>query len=200
MKRKWIVIIILLVLSIAAVSTIIYSQSFNRKSITKNLSERAKEYLKDKDNSQSLREVNVAVGKAQPTDAPYGTQPTMNDCFNFTIPYTINNHHHDGVCNDYFSLTNPLGTIYANEYPVQIQSLNELSDIVSRRRNPEKYEESHLEVGGRDFLVFRDKEVPFQKTAFYFTGSKVFVFTLTSDNVPQTDKNFAAILASLQLL
>jgi hypothetical protein len=199
MKRKTKVLLFISFFIIVAIGGLVYSQGFGRKDIRKELSDRAKEYLKDQDKTQSLREADLG-DKPRPASTVYGKKEKMNDCFNFSIPFTIDNHHQEGTCNEYFSLTNPRGTIYANEVSTSIVSINDLSDVTMRRAMPDNYEESHLQAGQRDFLVFRNKQEGFQKTAFYFTGDKIFTLTFSSDNVPASEQKFKAILASLELL
>lgn len=200
MKRKFQYTLIAFVLIIMVFSAVVYYQGFGRRTINKTISERAKEYLKDKEHSVSLQGANLAGLNSQTATENYGRHEKMNSCFNFTIPFPVNNYTHQGECNEYFSVINPRGTIYANESAASASSLDDLSDVVMRRMKTDTYEESRLQAGDREFLVFRNKEEIFQKTAFYYINGKVFALTLTSDDTPEIEKKFAAILASVEFL
>ncbi len=180
---------------------LLYYQSKGRKTIRKTLSERAKEYLKEQNHAQFMIGDSIEEKDSAPKDAAvYGKKDKMNNCFNFTVPFTVNNKHHEGDCSEYFSITQPRGTIYANRYTVTSTSPDDLSDISMRRVYKDKYEESRLYGGGREFIIFRNKEEPYQKTAFYFSDGKVFIVTLTSDNTPEVEIKFKTILTSVELL
>jgi len=199
MKKKPLVIFCILLLLFGGVFVVIFTQGFNRQKINTAISERAKEYLKDRNHTQSLKDVNIATINPS-ANAVYGEKDKMNSCFNFTIPFATDNHHSEQDCSEYFSLANPKGTLYASETPTSVSSLDDLSDMIMRRRLPDQYEESRLRAGDREFVVFRTKQEAYQKTAFFFTGQKVFILTLTSDSTPDVEQKFKAILASLQLL
>lgn len=71
------------------------------------------------------------------------------------------------------------------------------SDILMRKANPEKYEETSSVQNGNAFLMFRNKEsINYEKSAYLqFTGTTIGI-TLKSDSSLNYDVEFLELLSS----
>ncbi len=71
------------------------------------------------------------------------------------------------------------------------------SDILMRRANTEKYEETSFTSNDRKFLMFRNKEsINFEKTAFLEIEGITIGISLKSDSSLNYDKEFQEIIQS----
>ncbi len=189
---------LLLVLTLLIFRIII--QFTTQTTITKNLSDRAKEYLSQQKskNPGYWDKVNF---EEPPKGATSSGVVSVGGCFQIEIPFGIKEIRKEGKCANFFILTNGKGQVHAYVAPMEASSLGEISHVIMRRSKPDVYQESSEVINGRTFLEFKHNDTyTYEKVAFYpLDGQKMLVVSLASNSNIKMDQMFLKILESIQI-
>ena len=131
MKKR--IIIITSVVLILVIGVFFYVRATTNKRIYNGLSDRAKQFLAEREKS-GIFNYNFETGSSgNKVDEKIRQKGKINDCFNFTIPFTVSNTYSQGKCSDYFSFDEPRGSIVAYLDSNFLQSLDDHSGVKLRR-------------------------------------------------------------------
>lgn len=199
MKKK--VIIITFVTLILGLGVYLYVRNSTKSGIYTQLTDRAKEFLNER-KKMGLSDYSTLLEKGvNRVEEDFRKKASINECFNFTIPFVITNTYSNGKCSNYFSFTQPRGSIVVFLENNSLQSLDDVSGVTFRRLNKEKYKESSETINNRTFIIFRkiDQSEGFEQTAFYLQeGGRVFTVTLILNQSQElAEKTLNSMLSSL---
>lgn len=170
----------------------IYEQFFG-KQISQGISGRSEEFIKSQ---KALNNSKVGGLLEKEGETLKGKRVEVGECFSFIMPFKVGFIRSEGDCDTYFNLENPRGSLVAYEKEGRVGTFDQMEGISFRRQNKE-YKESEKEVGGRNYLMFKNTTQGYQKSAFSFDSDSYMVLTLTASTLENLDSEFDEILKSL---
>ena len=128
--------------------------------------------------------------------ASSGKKTTIEeDCYGIATRFAIRKVQSFHQCSLRVSFESPYGSLIVDYRGNGGASVS--SDILMRKANPEKYEETTSVGNNTTFLMFRNKEsVNYEKTAFLQLKGLTIGITLQSDSSLNYDTDFQEILSS----
>lgn len=142
-----------------------------------NLSARSKTFLEKRYKNTSLAgQEQVSTKEALLNEG----EVYVDTCFSFQLPFKKTYVEHDGECFVRMGLRNPAGTIFAYKKKEAYQSVEDISEVLMRRKFPDMYSEEKKIINGKTFLIFThsNNEMYGTETVVFYAG-KDFTFTLS---------------------
>jgi len=158
------------------------------------LSNRAKNYIEtqQKANDSFWRQFSLEEEKKNQV---LGTQTQELDCFSLEIPFLINKRNDRGDCNYSFTIDSPRGNVTVFRKETDIQSLDDESGIILRRKNTDLYLPEEFSTDHCHFLIFQKNEPNYEKTAYCLIDQNLYSLTLKA-NAGNLDPDFFKMLSS----
>ncbi|MGE5042119.1 MAG: hypothetical protein ACM3IJ_04420 [Candidatus Levyibacteriota bacterium] len=194
--KKLLISLGVLLLLIAAAAGYFYYDYITSSSKQTTVSARAKEFLdsqKFKTNSP-LKDVNFTA-KANRTNEI----ERVDGCFSLMIPFNIRNINTDEnqKCYRYISFDNPQGSIVLFKQDAKGLGVEAAPGVSMRRLKKDVYKEEQRSVNGKTFLVFRDSEKNYEKTAYLLTNGSYYILTLSLTDPENGDTKLDQVLSSV---
>lgn len=190
-KKSGIVVVILLVFSFIGIFVF---ETYFGKTISNSLSDRSREYIKEDNISNSESVFSQALEKNK--NDTKGKRMYIGECFSFIMPFKVSNERQDKECEGYFGIENPRGTIVAYIREGRVGTFDQMEGV-SFRRQDKNYKETKENINGREYLLFKNTQSGYQKSAFYLDSEYYFIITLTAQTDKNLDQEFKKILSSI---
>ncbi len=167
-------------------------------SVSNTLSERSKEYLKNRSNNPDTSLNNVAVTEGG-TITPSETTFTVGDCFSITVPFRVDNERNQGLCGKRIAITKPQGSIVVYQERGEVASIDEVPGVSMRRLYKDTYEEEAKVINNKTFFLFKNLESgTYEKNVFLHMSDRYFILNLSASGGPELDTKLFQMLASLE--
>lgn len=142
--------------------------------------------------TKSKEDLSTSQGLAAPKDKKITIE---EDCYGIVPRFGMRKVKSFNRCSILVSYDSPYGSLVV-DYRGNGGAATS-SDILMRRANTEKYEETSFTSNERNFLLFRNKEsINFEKTAFLELEGITIGISLKSDSALNYDKEFQEIITS----
>lgn len=192
---KKILIILFVIIAAVTIGIVVFEKTQGAR-ISSDLSDRSKTFIEQKQRRENTSEFSNLI--AERGEDTRGKTMTVGNCFSFLMPYAVFNSREEGECNGYFAFDRPRGSIVAYMENASSANIEDASGVSMRRQTPKQYEEKQIEVGGRKFYGFIDKNSMYTITTYHLTSNKVLILTL---KLPaEDDEKLKGILASVKFL
>ncbi len=180
----------------------VVSRNIKQKPVIRNtLSDRSKEFLKSQKFAPNSKWGNINLEGSVKEDTR-NQRVGKENCYSFIIPYRVSIGNYDeqpsNKCYMRLSFDSPRGATVTYMYDDDAASFDDIAPVVQRRRDTDQYyPEEQKTLGGKTFVMFKGKTDAYEKSAFYFTPSYVFVFNLITRTNENLDLDFDQMLSTL---
>lgn len=196
MKKKIALVVIILI----GIGVYFMLQAKPQGRVSEVLSDRTREFL-EKRSSDAQSEWSRQEFDGNDNEDTRNSIFNVDGCFTFIMPYKLFNQRIDGECQGYYAFNNPKGSIVVYLRPsLKSASADGGEGVSFRRQSPDIYEESRRELGGKSFLIFKNLEVPYEATAYYYQSGHILTLTLKASTTQNIDSELEEMLASIEIL
>lgn len=191
-------IIIAGIIVIFVIGALIYFKESNKATTQKDLSSRAKEFLKTQQSKGNLEFGGVnSSGKTAVVNSSESVD--VGDCFSISIPFEIQDNKNLGKCFDQITLSDRAGMVNVYSRDVSYASLDDDSGVKMRRGDTKTYKEDKKVIDGKTYIIFQNTSAGYEKSALYLSGGKLFSLNLVSSSGgDELDKKFLEMLESVR--
>lgn len=193
-------LIVVGVIALVSIGFITYVRLTTKATIYSNLTDRARDYLKDK------RSVNDRDWQKTKIDQPVNTfdKPSFKKvddpkCFSITVPIPSSEARREADCQYRIFLTDPVGFSIVFRRPVEANSMDDVADVSMRRLYTEQYTEKKIKINDREFYIFKKKDGAYERSAFLLQNKQLFVFSIVVQTNENLDRKFDETLQSIKI-
>jgi hypothetical protein len=186
-------------MAIITVGFVAYVRLTTKPVIYSGLSDRAKDYLKLKRDSNDREWQNSTLAK--PRNTADATVKSVDDdkCFAVKIPIPASELRKEAECQYHFFLVDPVGDAMVFKRAVEAASLQDVADISMRRVYTDQYSEKEINLNGRNILTFKKKEGGYERSAFILENKQLYVFSVVIQTNENLDAKFDEMLKSIKI-
>lgn len=196
--KKYLIITGIILLTI--LTGIFYIRMTTKTTVYSGLSNRAKEYLKDKRGPNDRQWQNTKLEK-KGDGSNKSAIKTVDDhnCFSVTIPIPSSEIRREADCQYRIFLTDPVGFSIVFRRSIAANTIDDVADVSMRRLYKDQYVEKISNINGREFYIFRKKADSYEKSAFLLKNNQLYVFSLVVQTNENLDKKFDEMLQSIKI-
>lgn len=195
-KKKIFIPIVVVLLFIIGVFFLLQLKSQGK--VSNELSDRSKEFIE----GQSKEPGNEWSGVDFEGGNSIDTRDTIfnvDGCFSFKMLYRVYNQRIQGKCSGYYAFNNPKGSIVAYlKDASNISSVDSAEGVSFRRLSPEKYIERTKKINGKEFLIFKNIDEPYEVIAYHYFPDYYLGFVLKAVTTENLDKDLEKMLESIE--
>lgn len=182
---------------ITATGLLVYYELRPKTILTSQLSPRAQAYLKRQKYGDGTSEWSNI--KLEVTQAPTTAVVKREGCFEMIIPYPLKSirEDKDRECFGRYMLEKPRGSIVIFIEPTLNISLDDNSHVKLRRSRVDEYEEYAHKVNDKEFVIFKNKNMIFERNAFHLSDGKLLVVNATIYSRERSEDKFIEMLRSI---
>ena len=197
MKKK--ILLLLIIIIVLSISAVFLLQIKSKGNVSDVLSERSKEFIKEKSEEQGSNWSAFELEKDNKKDSRNAVF-SVDNCFSFIMLYKIYNQRSERDCQSYYAFNNPKGTIVTYlRQASNIGSVDGAEGVSFRRKMTDDYEESAKEINGKNFLIFKSKKEPYMANAYYYYPGYFLVFNLSVPGGGNLDSDLEKMLSSIEI-
>lgn len=190
----------LLIFIFSIVTFILIIRFSTQSSVSNELSDRSKEYLRGEKNRNESVFNNFDVENNYTPKSELG-ESKVGNCFSIAVPFVVHEKRSRDTCFVQFLLDTPKGIVAAYEKNTTSQDIEELSDIQFRRQSPKDYQEEIKQENGLTFYIYKKNDpYVYEKMALVQNKpGKILVVSLTANTNENLDSKFDTILESIKV-
>lgn len=184
----------LLLIVLIVIGAFIYNETRGKAVIGDGLSERGKRFLA----TQKGQDSNLSDIDFSEKSGGIGQKITVEDCFSFTMTFSVRFSRLDSECNVSYGTDVPRGTIVIYKVKGAISSFDEVPGVSLRRKESQKYKESAEVIDGRKFLLFTTTQDEQVLNAFYYESDFYFVANFIGSASDATKAKMIKLLETVE--
>jgi len=192
---------IIFVVGLILIVCFLVIQTKNENKISKNneLSDRAKQYLANKKETDDSSWRNVEVNTKKRSNGESSEDFNADNCFSFVVPFPISNINQKGECSYSILVDSPRGRVVIFKRNVSVSHLDEVADIIMRKNNKAAYQQNSIKAKNNEFMTFKKTDIQtYEKSAFMLKDGMIAITLIASTNENLDDK-FAKMIDSVEI-